>query len=65
MREILDELLKREDVDKRMLEDITMDRQLIEMECPDLYFDVNCNCDSCDSFENCRECWRRSLGLEV
>ena len=46
MREILDELLKREDVDKRMLKDITMDRQLIEMECPDLYFDVNCSCDS-------------------
>ena len=38
MREILDELLKREDVDKRMLEDITMDRQLIEMEMSRLIF---------------------------
>ena len=62
MKEILDELLKREDVDKGILEDISTDAELIKEDCPDLYFKVNCNCDSVG---NCRECWRRSLGLEV
>lgn len=61
MRKILETLLKRKDVDKEMLEDITTDRELFYETCPDVYLNVDCNCED---YDDCRECWKKVLGLD-